>query len=513
MPAWTHTVPIEPRYWAGAPAGVASIARRPAVVAFAGHVDHGKTTLMSALAGAGTARSEGGGITQNVCAYDTTAHGSKFVLVDTPGHSAFTPSSRRGIALADIVVLVVAADSEPDERSVHAVLAATGRDRQLVVAITKADRDAVGAGARRVLRRCEALISAGKARVRPRFVCLSAQSGSGMAEMLQALHAASGNLRLLTVLGAPSHGVILDATVSGRAGVEITMLVQMGELSIGDRLTIRGACGCIRSLTSTSGSPIDHALPYSVVVAQCMARAPIPGQRFLSTSRRQGRHQVYRATYRWHRTPNASATRYTLSQSARYVVRARNHALLGAALRVIRSVPTHPPAPMVVRAGLGPACPSDAAIAAATGAAIITIGMAEQTKRPSCEPCAERFCTVYELRRALIARSAQHNVRLTSPACRAGVVRLFGHAVRGVILGCRVLYGTLRVACNASILRSGAEVGRCEIGSLRLFKEDVMEVQCGAECGVCVQGIRPTGLELAIGDELVIHYSNCYART
>ncbi len=513
MPARTPAVPIDPRYLAGAPAGVASIARRPAVVAFAGHVDHGKTTLMSALAGAVPARSEAGGITQNVCAYDTTAHGAKFVLVDTPGHSAFAPSSRRGIALADIVVLVVAADSEPDERSVHSVLAAAGRDRQLVVAITKADRDAARTGARRVLRRCEALISAGKARVRARFVCVSAHSGEGMPEMLQVLRAASGNLRLLTVRRAPGHGVILDATVSGRAGVEVTMLVQMGELSIGDRLTIRGACCCIRSLTSTSGLPVDRALPYSVVVAQCMSRAPIPGQRFMSTSRRQGRQQVYRATYRWHRTPNASAMRYALSQRVRYVVRARNHALLGAALRVIRAVPAHPPAPLVVRAGLGPACPSDAAIAAATGAVIITIGMTEQSNRPSCEPCVQRFCTVYELRSALIARSAQHNVRLTSPACKAGVVRLFGHAVRGAILGCRVLYGTLRVACHASILRSGAEVGRCEIGSLRLFREDVMEVQCGDECGVCAQGIRPAALELSIGDELVVNNNNCDART
>ncbi|CUX76469.1 Translation initiation factor IF-2 [Candidatus Tremblaya princeps] len=489
------------------------MAHRPAVVAFAGHVDHGKTTLMSALAGAGTARSEAGGITQNVCAYDTTAHGTKFVLVDTPGHSAFAPSSRRGIVLADIVVLVVAADSEPDERSVHAVLAAVGRDRQLVVAITKADRDAASTGARRVVRRCEALINAGKARVRPRFVSLSAQIGSGMPEMLQALRAAAGNLRLLTVRGAPAHGVILDATVSGRAGVEVTMLVQMGELSIGDRLTIRGACGCIRSLTSTSGSPLDRALPYSVVVAQCMARAPLPGLRFMSTSRRQARQQVYRATYRWHRTPNASATRYALAQRARYVVRARNHALLGAALRVIRSLPSDKPVPIVVRAGLGPACPSDFAIAAATGAAIITIGIAEQSKRPSCDPSAQRFCTVYELRSALIARSAQHNVRITSPACRACVVRLFGHEVRGAILGCRVLYGTLRAACHARILRSGAEVGRCEIGSLRLFREDVMEVQSGAECGVCAQGIRPTALELSVGDELVVNNSNCDART
>ncbi|WP_457913259.1 hypothetical protein [Candidatus Tremblayella endosymbiont of Pseudococcus viburni] len=93
------------------------------------------------------------------------------------------------------------------------------------------------------------------------------------------------------------------------------------------------------------------------------------------------------------------------------------------------------------------------------------------------------------------------------------MVRLFGHAVRGAILGCRVLYGTLRVACHASILRSGAEVGRCEIGSLRLFREDVMEVQCGDECGVCAQGIRPAALELSIGDELVVNNNNCDART
>ncbi|CUX76701.1 Translation initiation factor IF-2 [Candidatus Tremblaya princeps] len=467
-------------------------------------MDHGKTTLLAALTSNRSALREAGGITQNVYAYDAAAHGAQFILVDTPGHSAFGQSARRGIAIADIVVLVVSSDSEPDERSMRAALEAAVRGRELVVAISKTDKDANRTGTRRIRRRCEELMRAVQVSIRPRFVCVSAHSGEGILDMLQALRAAAHGLRLHTLRNVPAHGVVLDATISVRAGVMATLLVQMGMLACGDRITIRGACGCVRFLRDAHGAAMKRAYPYSVVVAQCMACAPLPGQRFMSTQRRPERQRVYRATYRGHGGTAAGMALKLPCNQACYVVRAMNHALLGAALRVLRTESGRGMVISVVRAGLGTCSPSDAALAAATGAAIITVG---QKAPPCCQsgsPQAESYGTVYELREALRSRSALSVGVRSLGVVRARVERLFGSVVGGVIVGCKVLSGVLRASSGAKIFRCGAEVGRCDIRSLRFYREEVTEVASGGECGVCAQCIIPSTLQLCTGDELEV---------
>lgn len=114
------------------------------ILGTAGHIDHGKTTLVRALTGVDTDRlpeEKQRGITIDLgfAALDL-ADGTHFGIVDVPGHEGFVRNMLAGASGVDVGLLVVAADEGvmPQTREHVAILALLGV-RTLVVALTKAD--------------------------------------------------------------------------------------------------------------------------------------------------------------------------------------------------------------------------------------------------------------------------------------------------------------------------------------------------------------------------------------
>ena len=121
---------------------------RPPVVAVMGHVDHGKTSLLDAIRGAEVAKSEAGGITQHISAYQITHNKRAITFLDTPGHEAFAAIREHGAHLTDIVIIVVAADDGIKPQTIEAIRFARKAGVKIIVAINKMDKE--GANLNRV---------------------------------------------------------------------------------------------------------------------------------------------------------------------------------------------------------------------------------------------------------------------------------------------------------------------------------------------------------------------------
>src|SRR3989338_4842844 len=112
---------------------------RPPVVTIMGHVDHGKTTLLDAIRKTNVVAREHGGITQHIGAYQIIFQGKPITFIDTPGHEAFEKMRSRGAEIADIVILVVAANDGVKPQTVEAIKHIKNANKPIIVAITKTD--------------------------------------------------------------------------------------------------------------------------------------------------------------------------------------------------------------------------------------------------------------------------------------------------------------------------------------------------------------------------------------
>lgn len=114
--------------------------QRPPVVVVIGHVDHGKTSFLDFVRKTRVAAREKGGITQHLGAYEVSTKNGKVVFLDTPGHEAFTHMRKRGLSVADIAILIVAADDGVMPQTVEAIHHAEQAGVPIIVALNKIDK-------------------------------------------------------------------------------------------------------------------------------------------------------------------------------------------------------------------------------------------------------------------------------------------------------------------------------------------------------------------------------------
>ncbi|MDO8599631.1 MAG: translation initiation factor IF-2, partial [bacterium] len=274
---------------AGASATHAGGVPRPPVVVVMGHVDHGKTALLDRIRSTNVAGGEAGGITQHIGAYQTTQQGKPITFIDTPGHQAFTTMRSRGARVADIAVLVVAADDGVQPQTKEALTIIQAAKLPFLVAVNKIDREA---SVERVQQELGALGVASEAwGGKTPFVPVSAKTGQGIEQLLEIilLIAEVERDRLLADAAASAEAATIESHVDKQEGPVATLLVQNGTLRVGDLIVVGDTLvGKIRVMRNHTGNRLDAAPPSTPVRVLGLKSLPEVGDLVRVTMARKG---------------------------------------------------------------------------------------------------------------------------------------------------------------------------------------------------------------------------------
>ena len=253
---------------------------RPPVVTVMGHVDHGKTSLLDYIRRTKVAAGEAGGITQHIGAYHVETSKGMVTFLDTPGHAAFTSMRARGAQVTDIVILVVGADDGVMPQTIEAIQHAQAAKVPIVVALNKIDKpEADPEKVKQDLTKYGVIPEEwGGENI---FVPVSARTGQGVDQLLDAILLQAEVLELKAPIGGLASGYVIESSLEKGRGAVATVLVLRGTLKLGDPLLIGQEFGRVRALFDEAGKPVEAAGPSIPVVVLGISGSPNAGDELL----------------------------------------------------------------------------------------------------------------------------------------------------------------------------------------------------------------------------------------
>ncbi|WP_326943078.1 MULTISPECIES: translation initiation factor IF-2 [unclassified Amycolatopsis] len=494
---------------------------RPPVVTIMGHVDHGKTRLLDTIRKTKVRESEAGGITQHIGAYqiETELEGNPRLItfIDTPGHEAFTAMRARGANSTDIAVIVVAADDGVMPQTVEAINHAQAAKAPIVVAINKIDKE--GANPDKIRQQLtEYNLVAEEYGGDTMFVEISARQNINIDGLLEAiLLTADAALDLRANPDMEAQGVAIEAHLDRGRGPVATVLVQRGTLRVGDSVVAGDAYGRVRRMVDEHNVDVTEALPSRPVQVIGFTSVPGAGDTFLVVDEdRVARQIAERRSARTRNALNASRRkRVSLedldsalkeTNSLNLIIKGDNSGTVEALEASLLQLDVGDDVELnVVHRGVGGVTESDIDLATASDAIVLGFNVRAQgkaTERATREGVDVRYYTVIyqaidEIEQALkgMLKPEYEEVELG----RAEVREVFKSSKIGTIAGCLVMSGEIRRNARARLLRDGTVVAEnLPVSSLRRFKDDVVEVREGYECGLTLGSYG----DLKVGDSI-----------
>jgi len=477
---------------------------RAPIVTVMGHVDHGKTSLLDCIKKTHVASSEAGGITQHIGAYHVNTPKGMVTFLDTPGHAAFTAMRARGAQATDVVILVVAADDGVMPQTEEAIQHARAAGVPLVVAINKMDKE--GADSERVTSEL------GAKDVIPeewggdtQFIKVSAETGDGIEELLEAVLLQAELLELTAPVDVPARGVIVEARVDKGKGVVATALVQQGTLRKGDFILAGESVGKIRAMTDEMKKPIRDAGPSIPVEILGLDEAPNAGDEFFVVEDERKAKEIadLRVTKSRHdRMSRQQAAKLEnmftdmgadQASKLNLIVKTDVRGSLEAINSALNDFATDEVAVDIVASGVGGITESDINLAITTGAIVLGFNVrAGGTARGLAEK-EEVEVRYYSIIYNLLDEVKLALSGMLAPETREEIVGIaevrdvFRSPKFGAIAGCMVIEGTVFRSKPIRVLRDDVVIYQGELESLRRFKDEATEVRNGMECGVGVK--------------------------
>ena len=478
---------------------------RPPVVAFMGHVDHGKTSLIDSIRTSNRVAGEAGAITQHIGAFKVTTKAGGVTILDTPGHEAFFEMRSRGANVTDIVILVIAGDEGIRAQTEEAIKQARDAGVPILVALNKCDKPNFDAQKvyRELAERDLLPEPWGGTTI---VVNCSATTGQGVTELLEMIALQAEILELRANPTARARGTILESEMHKGLGAVATVLVQNGTLRKGDAIVFGHFSGRIKTMQDEYGMSVEEAGPSTPVKITGLSELSLAGSEFIVVKNEKEARDLAEARIEGHRREllmlNKSSSLEKMmakKESGEFkvlplILRADVQGSLEALKTSLLKIHSKKVRIEVVSADVGEISESDIELAAASKATIVGFHTSIESRADTL--IKQKGIAVYtqdviyhlidEVRERM--RSLLDKIAQESDTGALVVKAVFKSSHLGNIAGCQVAEGVVKRQSHLRQLRGKEVIWKGKLASLKRVKEDVKEVKEGFECGVVLEG-------------------------
>ncbi len=475
-------------------------ARAP-VIAIMGHVDHGKTTLLDAIRKAKVAKSEAGGITQHIGAYQVLHNNQPITFLDTPGHAIFSNMRARGADVTDIVIIVIAANDGVMPQTKEAIQHAKKAGRTIVIAFTKCDLPA--SNIMRAKSQCAELgLQTTDFGGDTEFAEVSAVTGAGMDHLLELLLLQAEVMELKANPKGTARANIIEARIVAGRGATATAIVETGTLKMGTPFICGPFAGKVRALMDDMGKPIKSAGPGTPVEIVGFEDMPHVGDELVEMDSERAAKKLAeerQADRRASRLTNPMKMRMedifsmvnddASMQKLKIVLKCDVQGSVEAIKNALEAVESKKVEAQILVAAVGPITESDILMASAANAIVIGFNVKVESKAVKSikneEVQVKLFSVVYEL----IDQVRDAMKGLLEPLNRESMVGLADvkkvfKLTKGVAAGSYVKQGKILRKAHARVVRGGVPIFDGKMSTLRHYQNEVDEVKVGSECGI-----------------------------
>lgn len=505
--------------------GEESVARAP-VVTVMGHVDHGKTSLLDYIRKATVVSHEAGGITQHIGAYHVETPGGMICFLDTPGHAAFSAMRSRGAKATDVIVLVVAADDGVKPQTEEAIAHARASGVSIVVAINKVDKPDIDLD--RVRNELAALgVISDAWGGDTQFVEVSAHTGQGIEDLLEAILLQAELLELKAFIDAPGKGVVIESRLDKGRGPVASVLVQNGTLKVGDVVLVGHEYGRVRALVDEMSQSVKSAGPSIPVEILGLTGVPEAGDEFVVVADEKKAKEVAALRRERHKDNKVALQQTNKAETMFAGIGRANMGIMNIVLKTdvrgsleaivssLHKLGTDEVQVNIVSAGVGGISETDAHLAATSKAMIIGFNVrADKSARQIIESEGLEL-RYYNIIYNVIDDAKAILGGMLTPEMReeilgvAEVRDVFNSPKFGQIAGSMVIEGTVYRNKPIRVLRDDVVIYEGELESLRRFKDEASSVRMGMECGIGVKNYN----DVKIGDKIEVYQTTAVART
>lgn len=465
---------------------------RPPVVVILGHVDHGKTSILDYIRQTKIAEKESGGITQHIGAYQIEHQGTKITFIDTPGHETFSAMRSRGAKVADIAILVIAAEEGIKPQTKEALAHIKKSGLPLLVALNKIDKkEAQPEKVKKELSENGIIVESLGGQVPS--VNLSAKTGQGINELLELIILIAEMEELKTKTDQVAAGVVIESYQDPRRGATATLLVKKGTLKNKDIVGTDSAIGRIKTMEDFQLQAIEKAIPSTPVIITGLNQVPQVGEKFsVFNSLEEAQARVAKKTAK--RKEEKEVFLFEPDKKIlNIVLKADVQGSLEAIRESLKSIPSEKVILRILKSEVGEINESDIKLAESAQAKIIGFRVKDSSTIRELAQQRKVKISLFEVIYELIQGVRELLSQLLEPEIikniigKLKVLALFHKEKDRQIIGGRITSGQIKKGALIDIIREDKKIGQARLIQLQRNKKDTEEAAKGQECGVLLE--------------------------